>query len=680
MTERNTHWANSLLVVGVLFLSGSVLLSSGCNKRTRPTKATGARTRKSSNSDFLIDTLAKGLNNLPHEVVLDLQPPFPVLDDAKSADGQPVLAACDVTPAVPGGPYNYLYVPRGNGNFRKLGIRAGDIVRYFTNVDIDSVVHGIEQVNYFELTVRRLDLNNPQNALIIEGGVSGPVSKQDPKRIEIWRFSDKRANEIRKRITRYIKKPTTFIGWEPSPDESALDQLLDRANQWLRNQRDENETWQSAPLLSELSAELRETKLLLELLSDTTMRLGPFDPTEMRQLQQAIWLRDISQWAKGDAASPLEVAEALFDWTVRNIQLDSPDEPRYLHQPWQVLMYGHGTAEQRAWVFAELCRQQQLDVVMLATNGKWWLPAVLHEEKLTLFDTRLGLPLPGKVPGSIATLAEVVADPSLLSKLNVDEEDKYPTSAEDLAQIQAWLVASPLQLARRARLLEQAFKGDDYVVLSVNARRSVEMLAKHSDVDSVKLWPFPFEAVLDESTMPPVQRLRAAQHFLVFASRPRLWKARVLHFQGTQEIPIEERNDPLAQPDLGHQQATRLYQDPRIRPPNVKLKDVAPAKRSIYRAAKGQASYCLGLLSYDLGKYKVAKDWFARRTLAATPDGPWTAGANYNLARTLESLGEFEAAITLLESDVSPQRLGNLIRARLLRLRLETNSELNSDQ
>jgi len=675
VTQRRSLWPGRFTWIALLLVGGSLVLSVSCDSRSsRRGAATRPKLKRSNDSAYLVDALATGLNNLPREIVLELQPPQPILDDSKSADGQPVLAACNVTPAVPDGPFNFLYVPKGNANFRRLGVRSGDIVRYFINRNQDSVEHGIEQVDFIELPVRRLDTNDPNNALIFEGGLSNAV--EFPERIEIWRFSDKRMNEIRQRITRYVQQPRERISWEPTPDESALEQLLERANQWLRNLPEDGQSWETEPLVSQLPAALRETKPLAALLAEQSLKSGPFAPSEAQQLQQAIWLRDISRWAKGEATAPVEVARALFDWTVRNIQLDSPDQPGYVHQPWQALMYGHGTARHRAWVFAELCRQQQLDVVMLAADGQWWLPALFDEGQLTLFDSRLGLPIAGPELGSVATLAQVVAEPTLLSDLDiagedagedVEEEHKYPVTAEMLDTITAWPVATPLQLAERARLLEQSLRGDDFVVLSANVRQLAEELAKQTVVDDVQLWPFPLESVLAENTMSPRQRLEAGQRFLAFAQRPRLWKARVLHFQGTKDIPLEQRNDPLAQPDLGHRQATALYQDPRIRPPNVLLERIDPTKRALYLTVKGDASYWLGLLSYDLGKYQIAEDWLARRTLAATPNGPWTASARYNLARTHEALGDLPAAIELLESEDSPQRHGNLLRARRLR-------------
>ncbi len=671
-----------LHLVGIVLvcLLGAALLGTGCDngssRRNRARVAERLSNRGRDHSDVLIKTIVSTLNRLSGEVVLELAPPRPILDDSKSTDGKEVLATCNVTPAVPEGPYNYLRVPAGNVDFRKLRVRAGDVVRYFVTADQQSRELGIRQQTYLELSVRRLDANDPKNALIVEGGLNGPVLI--PERVEIWRFSDKRMNEIRVRLTRYVKQRKPALAWEPSPDETALLQLIDRLNQWLRSlpARKVNEQ-QANTLLKGLPRQLRESKLLAPLVSPKALQKDSFQTYEGRELQQAIWLRDISNWARPEGLSEVEVATALLDWTVRNIQLDTPDTAAIVHRPWQVLMYGHGTAEQRAWVFAELCRQQQLDVVMLglgadesaATKGdsRWWLPALLNDGQLYLFDTKLGMPIPGGKPGQVATLADVVADPTLLENLNLETKLSYPVTAANLAHVEAWLVASPLQLSRRAALLQQALEGEGFIVLSADPQPIAKKLAANPRISEVRLWPLPWESVLHERTMQPVDRLAAAQRFLVFAQRPKLWKARVLHFQGTKEVPFEQRDDPLAEPEYGHREATKLYHDRNIRPPDTELNRFEPARQVIYRTAKVDASYWLGLLSYDRGKYEVAADWLRKRTLEATPEGPWTAGARYNLARTYEALGEYDKAIKLLEADDSPQRHGNLLRARQLR-------------
>ena len=79
----------------------------------------------------------------------------------------------------------------------------------------EDLEHGFENITYLELPVRRLDVNNPQNALIVEVGLNGPV--EYPHRVEVWRFSDRRMLEIRTRLNRYLEKPRDLIGWEPEP-------------------------------------------------------------------------------------------------------------------------------------------------------------------------------------------------------------------------------------------------------------------------------------------------------------------------------------------------------------------------------------------------------------------------------------------------------------------------------
>lgn len=668
-----------------------VALASGCEKpHTNPGYQGGSilAENQSDTSKVLIDSISRTLNNLPSEIVTELMPPKNVLDDSKSADGQEILAILSPTPGVPNSPFNYLRVPEGNGNFRTQQVESGDIVRYFVKYNQDDLEHGYENVTYLELIVRRLDVNNPQNALILEVGLNGPVDV--PHRMEVWRFSDRRMREIRTRLNRYLEKPDTVIGWEPSPDESALVQLTDRLNQWWRNLHDESASWESPPLLDSLPAELVADNSIAQLWQAISLTEAGFEPWESRLLQQSVWLRDISAWAKNNALTDLELAKALFDWTIRNVQLDPPAEDSIVHHPWQALMYGHGTAEDRAWVFAELCRHQNLDVVMLAfeqgeQSSQWWLPAVMGEGELYLFDTRLGLPIQGADSADVATLAQVLADPGILDQLSIEGEESYPYSSESFQgesppRIVAWLVGSHLQLSKRAAMLQSEIKGEDFVTFTADLQAQVAKLKDIDSVDRVALWPYPLESLLEEQAMSRKARLLAAQRFLIFAQRPKLWKARVLHFQGTKEIPLDQRNDPLAQPNLGHRQATGLYQDRGIRPPERVLQTLDPTKQAIYRISKQDASYWVGLLKASEGNPSVAKHWLEVQTLSADPEGRWSAGARYNLARVYEELGELSKAIELLESDDSPQRLGNLLRARQLRELLAEDEVSPSDE
>ena len=85
-------------------------------------------------------------------------------------------------------------------------------------------------------------------------------------------------------------------------------------------------------------------------------------------MQEAVWLHNISRWARGDAIDDLERAKSLFDWTVRNIQLEPDDPNRIPRFPWETLLYGQGTASERAWVFILLLRQLDIDAAVLAVD------------------------------------------------------------------------------------------------------------------------------------------------------------------------------------------------------------------------------------------------------------------------------------------------------------------------
>ena len=81
---------------------------------------------------------------------------------------------------------------------------------------------------------------------------------------------------------------------------------------------------------------------------------------------------------------------------------------------------------------------------------------------------------------------------------------------------------------------------------------------------------------------------------------------------------------------------------------------------------KVHASFWLGLIHFDTGRYDQAIQWLRKRTLDAYPNGQWTDSAHYNLARAYEALGQKEKARELYLLDDSPQAHGSLIRARRL--------------
>ncbi|MBR5711505.1 MAG: hypothetical protein IKX40_12175 [Thermoguttaceae bacterium] len=95
-----------------------------------------------------------------------------------------------------------------------------------------------------------------------------------------------------------------------------------------------------------------------------------FPESDINYLEESIWLRDASEWAQGTSADDLSRVMSLFDWTMKNIALETITEGKWEEGPscrplWKVLLTGQGTVEERAWVFARLAEHQGLDVALV---------------------------------------------------------------------------------------------------------------------------------------------------------------------------------------------------------------------------------------------------------------------------------------------------------------------------
>ncbi len=451
-------------------------------------------------------------------------------------------------------------------------------------------------------------------------------------------------------------------------------QICDRLNQWYLQEKP-TINWQSDPLVRGLNEELRNLVVVRSL--DTTQ----FPPSDAIFLQESVWLRDISKQARADQFSDVDVAERLFDWTVRNIQLDADPQPparQFRRRPYETLLLGHGTATQRAWVFILLARQQGLDVVLLAPADRPeqapgplpgpWLTALESQGELYLFDCSLGLPIAGPRGQGVATLAQAGSDEQLLRRLDLDGEHRYPLAADDLKRVVAYVEAAPPSLSRRMALVESRLAGKHKLALTSPSSALAERLKKIPQVSDAKLWTWPFEVALWQSKLDTESRKAADREMLVFKVIPELFKARSLYFKGACDGDTGAKKYFLEMrpPDA----SINDYKLPAEYARQVKKEDLSRIEATqivLMKQAKQDASYWLGLVMFQQRSYPAAIDFFANRTLEDTPGSPWASGARYNLARTYEASGEAAKAISLYQSDTkSPQSHGNQLRARWL--------------
>lgn len=506
-------------------------------------------------------------------------------------------------------------------------------------------------------------------------------------------------------------------------------------NRWLRGQTADPRWIIDRRLLTTLPDTIRRAPATQEILGDRSLAQLEFQLSDIVVLEETRWLQAIAKYASqaGDdhprlkwipelglprrPTQALIAAHLLFDWTIRNVQLDellaypktavagpaadgSNEDPTagwpppmqaipgpgYTGHPWHVLMYGRGDAYQRARVFIGLLRQLRIDAVMLSIDTKIgraqpWLPAVLIENELYLFDPALGLAIPG--PGGVgtATLKQALADPAILASLNIGDSYVYPVQHTNLDQVVALLDASPEALSQRMLLIEQHLGAADQMILTVSASELARAVRECEGIQDVRLWAVPIEAAI-------YQRAYAD---LVMRDGQKQWEDFVAHGVFQQLNPlVQGRRQYL----LGHFQkrgdeegAAHYFQVARVtdssldameesrrvqqemgleRPLGMSDEDWTQRLEQIKRLqveSKQHASYWMGLLHQQQGNYEVARNWLATRTLERYPDGPWTHGARYNLARCDEALGALAEAIKLYRIDESPQRHGSLLRA-----------------
>lgn len=511
-------------------------------------------------------------------------------------------------------------------------------------------------------------------------------------------------------------------------------------NRWIQT-AEHDEAWQPEPLVDGLPAELRSIAPVQEL------GKREFTVDDVRYLREASWARSVSEWvagrpddeelapwlkeleqARGEPhAYELSLAARLFDWTVRNIQLDAllpfpslaagpagkPDVggrtlsplqqamsgPGYTAFPWQTLLYGRGDAWQRARIFLLLCRQQQIDAVLLAWDDpratprpRPWLPAVVIDDQLYLFDTELGLPIRGPHGKGIATLAQVRQDPALLRVLDVGQEMPYAAANADLAQLVALLDAPPEAMSYRIQLFQREAAAGKPLYASIATAELAKRVKARTGIQSVDLWRVPFQtwvyrtALRARAEVDPEAMRQVMFDEMVFDTVHPLVQGRIQYFRGNfdktpdnsgakgyfidarvPDVIINQiETSPEAQAGLGIIRTRENDQEWQFR---------LRMSKSLITVIKQTATYWLGLTHYDTGRFETAIEWLKQRTLDTPSDNLWKTGARYNLARTYEALGDLETARKTLLLDESPQKHGNLLRARYLREKAERQKE-----
>jgi hypothetical protein len=257
---------------------------------------------------------------------------------------------------------------------------------------------------------------------------------------------------------------------------------LDQLNTYLARHPADNQV----PALSpEERARLRERfGLTPDEVADVESRT--FTRLDAHYLDLCLLLRDAARSLDLRPPVALGHAQAAFAWVVRQVRLRAGEgEPL---PPDFVLRRGWGTAQERALVFVTLLDQLHIPGCMLAypleEAGKppyrYWIPGALVNDQIYLFDTRLGLPLPGPKGEGVATLAQVrsAAGGDLLTQLAGDAKHPYDLTPAHAKQLEVH-VACPLSaLAPRMRYLQTDVLDANTVRLAADERLLLKQFEK----------------------------------------------------------------------------------------------------------------------------------------------------------------------------------------------------------
>ena len=228
----------------------------------------------------------------------------------------------------------------------------------------------------------------------------------------------------------------------------------------------------------------------------------------LRDLTNAIWERLEAAQSEGAATDAARVG-AIFDWLVRNVSLLNTDEERLPLSLFDVLMTGRGTPADRAWIFAECLRQQQIDAVLIETDAAvaaggsleqaTWLVAVLVENGSLVFDPAAGTPVMSTTDGSVLSLPQL------------KEHARWQSPrASVIAQLAAFaprmLVLQEQLAAEDSAILYEELTGQISDILPLTERIDTGSGGLLSG-DTVAVWTFPEAQVVAANSLNEAERL-----------------------------------------------------------------------------------------------------------------------------------------------------------------------------
>lgn len=426
------------------------------------------------------------------------------------------------------------------------------------------------------------------------------------------------------------------------------------------------------------------------LLSDEARRridMERFVRRDCDHVRMALMSRTILDRLQSGAGDDQTRVVRLFEYLTRQVVLVEPEDAAPL-SPYEVLVYGQGTARDRAWVFAELVRQLRLDVVFLAAvddSGDGLVGVCLKDEVL-LFDPLLGEPLPdagGEGSDGLLTLAELQQLKAWPPRLEASSDDGYRFSVDAVREFRPALIASSELWSLRMKRLQTVLGGTrDLVVyrpivtdegLEGTRERVLETAGGIWPAESFQIWAYP-ESQLQITTSLSEQQSQQMRRLQLVMAAPLLSEAeqaaaeeltvslalgRADEEGNTNEL-VNIRNDAV--PSLMKTRvmqlqgktadAVQFYQSIRFRIGRMQAAAMSGEVLRAHQLAADAATYWIATCQMDDLDWPTAMNSL-RQYRRLFPTGRWSDGSRLIEARCAFEAGQPDAALQAL-SEIKP--------------------------
>lgn len=520
-----------------------------------------------------------------------------------------------------------------------------------------------------------------------------------------------------------LRKAMRFLaGMTPLTRDNYIKEIQLELNTWLKNADSSKASYSPPSLLRDMPQDLLAA---VECESAVALRFGYWDVDylfEQRIMNKlSAWIAEyplkdnlIAPIVEGhkkdlDVAAGLQLEEAckLFDWTVRNISMDpttasvehlsdnpvgiGPDGFGYGYLPWESLLFSSGDFVERGRVFTALAQQRGIETFWIAVDaaegstGKLWAVGALIDNKVFVFDPRLGLPLLEPDTPALATLDEAISNPRVLRRLDLPGQFDYALEPEQLKSMTFLVDAPPVSASVRMKLLESSLLGEERMSVFREIDALQDRLLKIFPDTAVELWRVPAFAQIHAGQvreMVQTTTTTAMQYMTihgVWLSDNPAANGRLKHLVGEFENTDEGGQgalDMYMDTRVDNERIEKLVYDPEVQrelgvfketgesPEQFQMK-VMQAQMVLGRA-KLDASYLLAQLHFDRSKFSASQG-FLKRVLKDERAQSWHAGCWYTLARIQQEEGDIEGATESFTKQPSPQEAGNRLRLRYLR-------------